>query len=196
MGNTVWHSMALIEPFKFLIPPSLFLWRLHLALATQLLVSVSCFHNSFWPPGPAVFDFCSGKFLSDKLVCRCISGPRREEIHLDFSERPLISFKSKLKLCFSLVKLHVTGRQVQEEVLRASHFWCLFCFPEIQFHVLKTWTVKSNLPGKITPWKEKNQEKADSFLCNEVLPSFPDYVWFQLLKATINCCVYFPSSHF
>lgn len=44
------------------------------------------------------FDFPSWKFLSDKTVCWCISVWGREEIHPDFSEGPLISFKSKVGL--------------------------------------------------------------------------------------------------
>lgn len=57
-------------------------------------------------------------------------------------------------------------------------FLLFVLFPRDPVSCLKTLTVKSNLPGKTTPWKQKSQGKADSLLCNGLLPNFPDYVWF------------------
>lgn len=149
--------MALLRPLKFY--PLLFPWyspKVSFGHDNRI-TSFSFLPSKVLPisMGQWTLIFYSWRFPSDKPICWCISIGGREEIHPDFSEEPLMNFKSKLKLfIFPWQNSMLLEGRYRRKQPRASPF-CLFCFPEIQFHVLKTLREKSNLPGKTTPWKIK-----------------------------------------
>lgn len=147
----------------------------------ELLLSGFCLPNFFWLTlGGVAFGFSLLAIPSWKgwLLVHLYSRKRGNPSWL--SKGLFISLNFKLKLLIFLRKITHYWKAGTGGSSLVSRFLDVLCFPEIQFHVLKFFIVKSNPTGKtINTLKRKSQGKADSFLCYGVSPNFPDCVDFN-----------------